>query len=259
MIITLTTDFGTGSSYVGQMKGVILSIDPAAVLVDITHALPPQDIRQAALVLEEVAPRFPAGTLHVAVVDPGVGTARPLVYAELGPQRYLAPDNGLLSRLALATPPTRVIALTNPAYWLPQVSRTFHGRDILAPAAAHLSRGLPPEQLGTPGARLESLAWPPVTHGARRIEGSVLQIDAFGNVISDITWQDLTAREPPDAVSVVCGGEAVTGLVRTYADRPPETLVALVGSSGRLEVAVVGGSAARRLAVRIGDPVVVTW
>ena len=143
-LITLMTDFGAGSPYVAAMKGVILSINPSVTLVDLTHAIPPQDVREGALVLEDVAPYFPPGTIHVAVVDPGVGTDRAILYAEIGSQRYVAPDNGLLSRLSRNTPPSRIVRLTNPDYWLRPVSATFHGRDIMAPVAARLSLGLDP-------------------------------------------------------------------------------------------------------------------
>jgi S-adenosylmethionine hydrolase len=254
-IITLTTDFGTDSPYVAQMKGVILAIHPAVTLVDLTHAVRPQDIRYGAVVLEDVTPRFPAGTLHVAVVDPGVGTARQLVYAECGSQRYLAPDNGLLSRVAAASPPTRLIALTQREYWLPQVSHTFHGRDILAPAAAHLSCGLPPERLGEPLERLAGLDWPAVTRVGRTLTGAVLWLDAFGNVITNVTAQMLAECGDPQTLLVTCAGAAAHGIVRTYGERPKGELIALLGSSGRLELAVVGGSAAQRLHVQPGDPV----
>ena len=149
-IITLTTDFGSGSHYVAAMKGVILSICPAATIVDIAHDVPPQDIRRAALLLDDVADWFPPETIHVAVVDPGVGTDRAIVYARIGQQQFIAPDNGLLSRLAARTPPPKLIRLSEPAYWLEHVSTTFHGRDIMAPVAARLALGLDPDRLGPP-------------------------------------------------------------------------------------------------------------
>ncbi len=147
-IITLTTDFGSGSPYVAQIKGVILSIHPQAVLVDVTHDIAPQDVRQGALVLDDVTGRFPPGSIHVAVVDPGVGTDRRILAAEIGGRYYLAPDNGLLGRLAGRDPAARLVALTKREFWLPAVSATFHGRDILAPAAAHLSLGTALDDLG---------------------------------------------------------------------------------------------------------------
>jgi S-adenosylmethionine hydrolase len=193
-IITLTTDFGTGSPYAAAMKGVVLSIHPAATLVDITHAIRPQDIRHGALVLEDVAERFPPQTIHVAVVDPGVGTDRAIVWARIGQQQYLAPDNGLLSRLARRTPPAKIIRLENQEYWLRPVSATFHGRDIMAPAAARLSLGLEPERLGPAQKRLVELAWPEVRIAPDRIDGNVLLADSFGNLITDITAKMLSGR-----------------------------------------------------------------
>ena len=135
-IITLTTDFGAGSPYVAAMKGVILSINSAANIVDITHDIPAQNIRSAAVVLDDVTGWFPEDTIHVAVVDPGVGTGRAIVYARIGRQQFIAPDNGLLSRLAARTTPSQTIRLEDPEHWLSPVSATFHGRDIMAPAAA---------------------------------------------------------------------------------------------------------------------------
>src|SRR5437762_1245299 len=159
-IITLTTDFGVSSPYVAQMKGVILSICRDVELVDISHAVGPQNIREGAVVLADATPRFPAGTVHVAVVDPGVGTARRIVYAEIGEQRYVAPDNGLLSRLARSERPRRMVALENADYWLPQMSQTFHGRDIMAPAAAHVAGGVDPRNLGPVRDSMLMLDWP---------------------------------------------------------------------------------------------------
>ena len=258
-IITLTTDFGTNSAYVAQMKGVILTLNPEAVLVDITHAIAPQDIRQGAVVLEEVAPRFPGGTIHIVVVDPGVGTARRLVCAEVAGHCYLAPDNGLLSRLTRSQPASRIVALTNREYWLPQVSHTFHGRDILAPVAAHLSLGVPPQRLGEPVEHLTTLDWPEAVVELRRIAGIVLCVDSFGNVISNIPAVCLPPSVPRDQLLVHCGGHEVRGVQTTYSERPAGTLLALVDSQDRLEVAISGGNAAAALRVQFGDPVVVTW
>ncbi len=258
-ILTLTTDFGVGSPYVAAMKGVVLSINPAATVVDITHAVPPQDVRYAAIVLDDVAERFPEGTIHVAVVDPGVGTDRGLVLAEIGRQRFLAPDNGLLSRLAARTRPSNIVRLAEPQFWLPEVSATFHGRDILAPAAARLSLGLDPDRLGVPQDRLTVLDWPEVRLRPEGIDGSILWIDAFGNLISDITRAMLAGHPAWDRAMVCCRQARVEAISRTYADHPPGTLVALIGSSDRLELAVVGGSAAARLGAGFGDRVELRW
>jgi S-adenosylmethionine hydrolase len=257
-IITLTTDFGGGSPYVAQMKGVILSINPEAALVDITHDIAPQNVHQGALVLEEVTHRFPPGTIHVAVVDPGVGTERKTVCARIAGHYYVAPDNGLLSRVVIVESAAQIYSLTSREFWLPEVSRTFHGRDIMAPVAAHLSLGTPMEQLGQSIDGLTMLSWPKVETEANRITGSVVTVDSFGNLISNIHAEALAAVAP-DSVAVTCAGETTRGIVETYAERPPESLVALIGSAGKLELAVVAGSAARELRAEVGDSVTVTW
>ena len=258
-IITLTSDFGRDSPYVAVMKGVMLSIDPAARIVDVTHGVPPQDVRAGALVLADACHWFPPETIHVAVVDPGVGAERALVYARIGSQQFLAPDNGLLSRLALRSRPSTIIALTNVEYWLPQVSATFHGRDILAPVAAHLSLGVAPERLGPPHPSLVELNWeePRVTAG--KIEGKVQAVDSFGNLITDITAEMLAGVPSGEQTVIACDDHETLGLFRTYADQPAMTLIALVGSSGHLELAIVGDSAAAMLGVRVGTPVTVKW
>ena len=186
-IITLTTDFGVGSRYVAAMKGVILSINPQAQIVDLSHAVPPHDIRPGAIVLAETARWFPPGTIHVAVVDPGVGSKRRIVYAQIGTQHFVAPDNGLLSRLASLDRPSKIVGVDEPQYWLPEVSRTFHGRDIMAPVAARLSLGLAPEKLGPPLKQLVELPWAEVQQVPNRIEGEVIEVDSFGNLITNIT------------------------------------------------------------------------
>jgi S-adenosyl-L-methionine hydrolase (adenosine-forming) len=258
-IITLTTDFGAGSHYVAAMKGVILSIAPAATLIDISHDVPPQDIRRAALLLDDVADWFPPGTIHVAVVDPGVGTDRALVYAEIGPQRFLAPDNGLLSLLAARRPPAKIIRLSEPEYWLEEVSATFHGRDVLAPVAARLVLGLDADRLGPPLERLTALDWPQPRQRTDRINGAVIEIDSFGNLITNLTADVLAGRPTDRRACVVCNIYETWGIYHAYAEQPGGTLVALIGSSGRLELALVGDHAARRLGIGIGAPVTLAW
>src|SRR5262245_50189044 len=186
-MITLTTDFGTGSPYVAAMKGVMLGINPEARFVDISHDVGAQDVRYGAVLLAESTIWFPEGTTDVAVVDPGVGTERRLIYARIGDQHYLAPDNGLLSLLAKRSRPTRLIELGNAEYWMPEVSHTFHGRDILAPVAAQLSLGLEPERLGPALAQIRTLDWQEPIVTANRIEGAVRWIDRFGNLITNVT------------------------------------------------------------------------
>jgi S-adenosyl-L-methionine hydrolase (adenosine-forming) len=258
-IITLTTDFGSGSHYAAAMKGVILSIHPDATIVDITHDVPPQDIRRAALLLDNAADWFPPNTIHVVVVDPGVGTDRAIVYAQIGRQQFLAPDNGLLSRLAARTSPTKIIRLTDPTYWLEQVSTTFHGRDIMAPVAAHLALGLDPDRLGPPFDRLTSIDWPEVKQHPNRVDGVVIEIDSFGNLITNLT-ADMFAGRPTDRrACVVCNIYETWGIYSAYAQQPSGTLVALMGSSGRLELALVRDNAAKRLGIGVGSPVTLAW
>lgn len=259
-IITITTDFGVGSPYVAQMKGVILSISPEVTLVDITHAIPPQDVRQGALALAEATRWFPSETIHLAVVDPGVGTARQIVYVRMGQHDFVAPDNGLLSRLALATPPSTIIGVTEPGFWLPAVSATFHGRDIMAPVAARLSLGLDPTRLGPVLGDLVKLPWTEARVADKKIEGTVQSIDSFGNLITNIPG-DALAGVPrgEEHVAIACDDHETRGIFNTYADQPEMTLIALVGSSGNLELAIVGESAAAMLGVVVGTPVTVAW
>ena len=258
-IITLTTDFGVASSYVAQMKGVILSRNPDVCLVDISHSIAPQDIRGGALVLADSCPRFPARTIHVAVVDPGVGTDRRIVFAQIGAQRFVAPNNGLLTLVAERNAPSQLIDVTNPLYFLPTVSPTFHGRDILAPVAAHLSLGLNPKRLGNPLDSLETLPFPRPAVQPGQIVGQVIHIDSFGNLITNIASDDLAGLLALESATVECKSARTTGLMNTYGNRPPGSLIAVVGSSGRLELAVVNGNAAATFAVSLDEPVIVTW
>ena len=258
-IITLTTDFGTGSPYAAAVKGVILTINPRATIVDITHDIPAQDVRRGAVVLDDVCERFPDDTIHVVVVDPGVGTDRAILYARIGTQNYVAPDNGLLSNLIRRAPPAKLIRVANPEYWLPEVSATFHGRDIMAPVAARLSLGLDPERLGPPHESLDMFESPAVQLMTNRIEATVLDIDSFGNLITNVRADMLAGRPTDERVCVICNIYETWGIYRTYGEQPGGTFVALVGSSGRLELAVVGDNAAERLGIQIGTPVIVSW
>ena len=258
-IITLLTDFGVGSPYVAQMKGVMLSLNPHAALIDVTHSIPPQDIAQGAWVLADVAESFPPGSIHVAVVDPGVGSAREIIYAEIDGRHYIAPDNGLLGRLAARTPPSRIVALTEGQFWRPQVSATFHGRDIMAPVAARLSLGLDAGQIGAPRQRLKGLPEPEVRILSNKIEGQVRSIDSFGNLVTDITSEMLADVPTDERAQIHCDEHQTQGIFRTYSDQPDMTFLALIGSSGFLELAIVGDSAAGMLGVRVGTPVTIQW
>jgi S-adenosyl-L-methionine hydrolase (adenosine-forming) len=258
-IITLTTDFGTDSPYVAAMKGVILSINPAATLVDISHSIPAQDVHTGALVLEDMTRWFPDGTIHVAVIDPGVGTERAIVYARIGKQQYIAPDNGLLGRLLTRTPPTQLIRLTHEEYWLESVSATFHGRDIMAPVAARLSLGLDPALLGAAAGQLTTLPWPDASISDEKIHGQVIEIDSFGNLITNVTADMLAGRPTDSRLCIVCGIYETFGIYRTYSEQAEGMLVAVVGSGGRVELAIVRDNAAARLGVCVGTPIVIAW
>jgi len=253
-VITLTTDFGDGSPYVAAMKGVLLTLAPEATLVDITHGIQPHNIRQGAMVLDQAAPWFPAGTIHLAVVDPGVGTERALVCADIGQQRFLAPDNGVLGLVARRQSPTRVIELTETAYWRQPVSPTFHGRDILAPVAARLASGVDPAKLGRKHAELVALDWPEPRKAGEELRGCVVWVDAFGNLITNIS-QEMLSEIGGSNCEVSCAGHVVQDMVRAYGQQPPGTLVALVGSAQLLEIALVQGSAAERLGAKVDDPI----
>jgi S-adenosylmethionine hydrolase len=253
-IITLTTDFGAAGPYAAAMKGVILALNPAARLVDLTHHVPPQDVRHAAFFLASAVPCFPPEAIHVVVVDPGVGSDRALLYVEAGGRRLLAPDNGCWTLLEGAGA-ARGIRLADPRFWRQPVSATFHGRDILAPVAAHLSLGTDPAQLGPPVAEWVRLPWPRPATQKDGLTGEVVFIDDFGNLITNIPGPEWAAR--PARVAV--GGRPVERRVRRYAEAPPGTAVVLVSSAGLMEVAVSHGSAARQLEATIGTPVVVTW
>jgi len=258
-IITLTTDFGADSPYVAQMKGVILSINPEVRIIDVTHTIPPQDVRQGALVMADVAHWFPPKTIHTAVVDPGVGTARKIIYARIGQHDFVAPDNGLLSRLALSTPPSTINTVAEREFWLPDVSATFHGRDIMAPVAARLSLGLEPSRLGPRQEELMRLDWAEACVTGNKIEGTVQSIDSFGNLITDISADALAHAPRGEEVAIVCDDHETHGIFNAYADQPEMTLIALVGSSGKLELAIVGESAAVMLGVPVGTPVTIKW
>lgn len=258
-VITLLTDFGADSPYVAAIKGVLLSIHPAATIVDITHSIEPQNVRQAALVLDQVCQRFPPGTIHLAVVDPGVGTERALLYIEIGQQRFVGPDNGIFSRLAHRTPPRTIIALENRDYWLPTVSATFHGRDIMAPVVGYLSLGIDPARLGPPRAEMILLDWPEPLVQPGLIRGEVLMIDSFGNAITNITRDHAQAITDLSQAHVKSGQQSIRGIARTYGDTPPGTPLALFGSTDLLEIAVACGSAARALRLQVGDEVRLEW
>jgi len=265
--IVLLTDFGLVDSYVGVMKGVILSINPVARIVDLSHAIAPQDVAAGARMLAESYRYFPAEAIFVGVVDPDVGSARRGVALRTPRGRFVGPDNGLFSdvlddlglvlprgggRLASRHPSVEAVTLENPVYFLPQVSRTFHGRDIFAPVAAHLSLGVPLGALGPSTEDLVGLARPAVEIRPDEVRGRVVQIDRFGNAITDIRSRHLTGIRAP---VVLAAGQRIIGISSHYAEQVG--LLALIGSSDHLEIALNGGDAATALGLRREDPIVV--
>lgn len=248
MIISLTSDFGTRDPFVGQIKGVILGIEPTCTIVDLSHEVPPQDILAGALILESVLGVFPPRAIHVGVVDPGVGTSRAAIAVETDQGIFIGPDNGLLSAVLQRTSLRRAVRLTNPHYHRPIVSATFHGRDIFAPAAAHLARGVALSELGEAIHSITMLPLPePLLRGGA-LEIHVVSVDRFGNLITDLTLDRFTAwrGEAPATTPVVIdvGRVTISEISRTYSDVQPEEPIAYFGSNGRLEVAVREGSAA---------------
>ena len=273
--IVLLTDFGLSDAYVGMMRGVIHGINPAAHVIDLTHGIGPQDVRHGAVVLADSYHYFPAGSIFVAVVDPGVGTDRAAILLETPEARFVAPDNGLLTLVCRQHEPSfgdamqsglasvaacRAWHLTNPDYWQHPVSATFHGRDVFAPVAGHLSAGATPDALGERTPTIATLSLPIPQPDGNTISGQVVFADAFGNLVTDITTDLLhqigaTAGSPN--VTVTITGHTITGLSRTFHDPPGHGLRALIGSHGRLEVAVVDGSAAATFGVSSGTPLTI--
>jgi S-adenosylmethionine hydrolase len=251
--VTLLTDFGTGDGFVGAMKGVLQRRCPGVAIHDITHEIAPGDIRAGAWALATAAPWFPAGTIHVAVVDPGVGTQRAGLAIRHCDQWFVGPDNGLLS--LAASEPEELYELANPRYLQEPVSATFHGRDVFASVAGYLAAGTKARKLGPAVAAMERMVVPSTFRTDDGVQGEILHIDRFGNLITNIKASDVSG---PGA-SVRFAGHTVLGLSRTYGDAEGSAPIVLVGSSGYLEIAVRDGSAARALGgeARVGATVLV--
>jgi len=266
-IITLTTDFGLADAYVAAMKGVILNINPEAKLIDICHSIKPQDISQAAFILSTVYEFFPQRTIHLVVVDPGVGTERRAIIMRTPSADFVAPDNGVLSyviqqssakpiavnrqRIELE-PGLEAVSITKPQFWRSPVSSTFHGRDIFAPVAAHLSLGFPPIDFGEAISSLTMLPLPrPYQASDGTLVGRIIHIDNFGNLITSIKSNDLPQIN--QAITIEVGNQLISGLSRTYGEG--KGLLALIGSSGYLEVSLKGGDASAFLAAEIGNEI----
>ena len=262
--VTLTTDFGLQDAYVAAMKGAMLRVAPELRLVDVTHLVAPQDVMGAAFLLRQVLPYFPEGTVHLVVVDPGVGTARRALAASFGGHVFVGPDNGLLSLLlgpgteggADAAEPDAVVVLDRPAFWgTATPARTFHGRDVFGPVAAHLAAGRALDEVGTPTDRFERLLWAlPIADG-EGIQGWVVHIDRYGNCVTNVPEALLAPGGRPRRLKCYVGTAILDGIHDTYGDVPPGEPLALVGASGHLEIGVRDGDAAALLDIRKGSRV----
>ena len=259
-LVTFTSDFGHQDWFVGVVHGVVLEICPRARIVDLTHAIPPALVERAAFVLEAACPDLPAGTVNLAVVDPGVGTERRALAVRGHGQLFVGPDNGILE-WAFSDPEADVRALTEERWFRHPVSRTFHGRDVFAPVAAHLACGVPLDSFGPRIADPVRLTRPVPTALDGELSGAIMLVDRFGNALTNLTAAALAAAfpgVPEESLLVHAGSRQIRGLARSYGDAPIGTLVAIVGSSGRLEIAQVGGDAATRFGLGEGDPVIVS-
>lgn len=258
-VITLLTDFGLQDGYVAAMKGVILRIAPHARLVDFTHDVAPQAIGEASFLLQAGYSYFPAGTVHLVVVDPGVGSERRAMAVATPEAFFVAPDNGVLAPVIEEArkefgDQVEMVQLSEPRYWLPQISATFHGRDIFAPVAAHLLNGVPLRSLGPPLDAFEpGTLEPPRVGPEGTIYGQIVHVDRFGNCITNITARHLQEGGIDDQLTVEVAGRQVRGLYRTYSAGPIGVPIALISSSGHLELALPHGHASRALGVVAGD------
>ena len=258
-IIALLTDFGTRDHYVGAMRGVALGICPDATLVDITHDIEPQDILGGALELAAAFRYFPPATVFLCVVDPGVGSARRGIAAAAGGYQFVAPDNGLLAIVFKQTEPTQVVELTERMYARPAVSRTFEGRDRFAPAAAWLAKGVELSAFGAPLSDWQSIDVPAPHADRAQLSGVVVRVDRFGNLVTNIDRRTFDMFAAGRRVQIAAADHPIASVVATYADSGAGSVCALFGSSDHLEIALSGGSAAERLGLTRGAPVVVRF
>ncbi len=255
-LIAFLTDFGTRDHYASVMKGVVLSINPDATLIDLSHDLPPHDIVFAAHEILATYRYFPAGTIFVVVVDPGVGSPRRGLAAEAGDWRFVAPDNGVLTGVFQETPPKKVVELTERRYARPTVSRTFEGRDRFAPAAAWVSKGVHLSALGRGLTDYRMIDLPKPTIEDTVLRGTVIRIDRFGNVVTNLDRRSCERlTEGLGVLALTVGGQTISRIVSTFADLVPGEIGALFGSTDHLECAAASTSAADKLGVSVGDPV----
>jgi S-adenosylmethionine hydrolase len=256
-IVALLTDFGTRDHYVGVMKAVVISVCPDATLIDITHDIPPQDVVAGALELRASYSYFPAGTVFLVVVDPGVGSSRRALGAETREHTFVGPDNGVLSAVFRDAPPTRVVELSEPSYARATVSRTFEGRDRFAPAAGWLARGIELDAFGPAVSDYHMLSLPEPSEESTTLIGEVVSVDRFGNLITNINRQCLSRFARNAGISIRVGATELDRVVNTYGEVPAGVSCALFGSTDHLEIAVNGGSAAEQLTANRGAVVTV--
>ncbi len=254
-VISLLTDFGGRDGYVGIMKGVILAINPLVALVDLSHEIDPGDIDSAAFVLARSYRYFPPGTIHVVVVDPGVGSGRRILAVESKNYYFIAPDNGVLKWIFANDPGAHVISVTRKEYFLANVSNTFHGRDIFAPVAAHLAQGVPLANFGDPIDDYDKGNIHKPLKSGNKVTGSVIYIDRFGNLITNIAADEIAGKNKIARISIA--GHAVARIADSYSQVQPGEILALIGSHGNLEIAQRDGSAAAKLNISVGTPVTV--
>ena len=257
-VIALLTDFGSADHYAGTMKGVILQICPDVTLVDITHDIPAHDVMAGALELAATFKYFPSGTIFVAVVDPGVGSARRGVAADTGDYRFVAPDNGVLTQVLREAPAKKIVELTERRYARPTVSRTFEGRDRFAPAAAWLAKGTQLPALGRQVPEIQKLDIPVAETAGDTIRGVVLRVDRFGNLVTNIDRKTVEKLGQGGGITIDAGDRRIERLVATYAELPPDGVGALFGSTDHLELAAPSASAAERLGLARGAGVTVS-
>ncbi len=252
-IVTLITDFGLQGEYVGAMKGAILRVNPRCQLVDITHQVEPQNLLQAAFILQSTYPYYPAGTVHLVVVDPGVGTSRRPIICQKGGHTFVGPDNGVFTLVFSGQERRSGYLISENKYFLSPLSRTFHGRDLFAPVAGHLSLGRDPKQFGPPVSDLSKLAWPSPDLRGSTLRGQILWADSFGNLITNIP-REYGALLEDHGIQIKGKGWRILRLHQTYGEGRPGQPLALFGSAELMEISVNQGNALRTLGIGPGDP-----
>jgi S-adenosylmethionine hydrolase len=255
-IITLTTDFGLRDQYVAEMKAVILGICPAAEIVDITHQIEKFNIRMGAYTLVVATPYFPDGTIHVAVVDPGVGTKRRAVLVQTESSYYIGPDNGVLALAAKNQGVRHIYEIGNPKFMLPRISNTFHGRDVFAPAAAHLANGILPSEFGQEIREIVTPKFARLTKRKNVLVGEVIHTDGFGNAVTNLREKDLECMDAKAIVNLKLGNVRLKlKLCKAYDEVEPQKPLAIIGSHNFLEISINQGNAAEKFQMRVGDKV----